>query len=294
MRGAQIIDINMGCPAKKVCNRDAGSALLRDEPLVARILAAVVSRGRRAGDAEDPHRLGPRPRATRVRIARIAEDAGIAALAVHGRTRACRFEARPNTRRSRSQAARADPGLCERRHRLAGEGLATCCAAPAPTRVMIGRAAQGRPWIFREIEARLAGDDAPPTPRAAEVGAIMRAHLRDLYAFYGEAAGGQDRAQAHRMVLPGSRRRAALSSIRDAGGDGRGAAGTGAGLFRRTGRDVRGGGLSTRAESGVGANGATQENEDTTRSGARRERSTGAAFRCAPTPSRRSTAISPA
>ena len=90
-RGAQIIDINMGCPAKKVCNVAAGSALLQNEPLVARDRRRGRARGRRAGDAEDPHRLATASSATRVAIARIAEDAGIAALAVHGRTRACAF-----------------------------------------------------------------------------------------------------------------------------------------------------------------------------------------------------------
>ena len=97
-QGAQIIDINMGCPAKKVCNVAAGSALLEDEALVARILEAVVARGRRAGDAEDPHRPGAASGATRVRIARIAEAAGVQLLAIHGRTARLRCSAaRPST-----------------------------------------------------------------------------------------------------------------------------------------------------------------------------------------------------
>jgi tRNA-dihydrouridine synthase B len=186
--GAQIIDLNMGCPAKKVCNRDAGSALLRDEPLVARILAAVVSA------VPVPVTLKIRTgwdRGTRnaVQIARIAEDSGIAALAIHGRTRACRFEGEAEHRTIAEVKrhvriplfANGDIDSPEKAWRVM-----QCSGADG---VMIGRAAQGRPWIFREIEARLAGDAVPAAPRAAEVGAIMRAHLRDLYAFYGEAAG---------------------------------------------------------------------------------------------------------
>ena len=90
-QGAQIIDINMGCPAKKVCNVMAGSALLKDEPLVGRILDAVVGGGRRAGDAQDPHRLGPRQPQRGARRAASRKSAGIQALAIHGRTRACGF-----------------------------------------------------------------------------------------------------------------------------------------------------------------------------------------------------------
>jgi len=186
--GAQIIDLNMGCPAKKVCNREAGSALLRDEPLVTRILAAVVSA------VTVPVTLKIRTgwdRETRnaVRIARIAEDSGIAALAIHGRTRACRFEGEAEHRTIAEVKqhvriplfANGDIDSPEKAWRVM-----QCSGADG---VMIGRAAQGRPWIFREIEAHLAGGATPPAPRAAEVGAIMRAHLRDLYAFYGEAAG---------------------------------------------------------------------------------------------------------
>jgi tRNA-dihydrouridine synthase B len=188
--GAQVIDINMGCPAKKVCNRDAGSALLRDEGLVARILAAVVSavavpvtlKIRTGWDANSRNAA---------RIAHIAQESGIAALAVHGRTRACRFEGEAEYRTIAEVKqhvriplfANGDIDSPEKAWRVM-----QCSGADG---VMIGRAAQGQPWIFREIEARLAGDDAPPTPRAAEVGAIMRAHLRELYAFYGEAAGAR-------------------------------------------------------------------------------------------------------
>ncbi len=188
--GAQIIDLNMGCPAKKVCNRDAGSALLRDEALVARILSAVV----RAVSV--PVTLKMRTgwdRSTRnaARIAQIAEDSGIAALAVHGRTRACRFEgeAEYDTIAEVKQYVRIP--LYANGDIDSPEKALQVLRASGADGVMIGRAAQGRPWIFREIEARLAGNPAPPEPRAREVGDIMRAHLRDLYAFYGEAAGAR-------------------------------------------------------------------------------------------------------
>jgi tRNA-dihydrouridine synthase B len=186
--GAQIIDINMGCPAKKVCNRDAGSALLRDELLVARILAAVV------GAASVPVTLKIRTgwdRETRnaVRVAHIAEDSGVVALAIHGRTRACRFEGHAEHMTIAEVKQRVRIPLFANGDIDTPDRAQAVIEATGADGVMIGRAAQGRPWILREIEARLAGDPAPPTPRAAEVGAIMRAHLRDLYAFYGEAAG---------------------------------------------------------------------------------------------------------
>ncbi len=186
--GAQIIDVNMGCPAKKVCNRDAGSALLRDEALVARILAGVV----RAVPVPVTlkMRTGWDP-VTRnaVRIAHIAEDSGIVALALHGRTRACRFQGEAEHRTIAEVKQRVKIPLYANGDIDSAEKAWQVLRASGADGVMIGRAAQGRPWIFREIEARLAGDALPPAPRGAEVGAIMRAHLRDLYAFYGEAAG---------------------------------------------------------------------------------------------------------
>jgi tRNA-dihydrouridine synthase B len=186
--GAQIIDINMGCPAKKVCNVWAGSALLQDEALVARILAAVV----RA--VEVPVTLKIRTGWNRenrngLLIAKIAEDAGIAALAVHGRTRADLYEgeAEYETIAAIKQAicipvfANGDIDS----PRKAREVLDfTKCDA-----VMIGRAAQGRPWIFREIAHFLATGHTPAPPEPAEVRDILLSHLQDLYAFYGESPG---------------------------------------------------------------------------------------------------------
>jgi tRNA-dihydrouridine synthase B len=187
-QGAQIVDINMGCPMKKVCNQMAGSALLRDEARVARILEAAVKAVSapvtlkiRTGWAPD-QRNG-------VRIARIAEESGIAALAVHGRTRACRFggEAEYDTIRDIKQAvaipiiANGDIDSPARAARV--------LALTGADGIMIGRAAQGRPWIFREIDhfLRTGCDLVPPT--SAEVRDIMLAHLEALYAFYGEYSG---------------------------------------------------------------------------------------------------------
>jgi tRNA-dihydrouridine synthase B len=186
--GAEIIDVNMGCPAKKVCSKDAGSALLRDEPLVGAILEATV----RAVDLPVTlkMRTGWHPTVRNgVRIARIAEDAGVRALAVHGRTRACRFEGEAEyaTIAAIKDAVRI-PVIANGDIDSAAKALQVLEASGADG-VMIGRAAQGRPWIFREIEAAVAGLPPPKEPGPAEVRDIMVAHLRDLYDFYGQEAG---------------------------------------------------------------------------------------------------------
>lgn len=187
-RGAEIIDINMGCPAKKVCNVAAGSALLRDEALVTRLLGAVVSAVNvpvtlkiRTGWDPD-NRNG-------VRIACIAEDAGIAALAVHGRTRACAFRgaAEYDTIRAIKHAvsipvmANGDITTPER----ASEVLA-CTGADG---LLIGRAAQGNPWIFREIHHFLDTGERMAPPADSEVHEVLMSHLEALHAFYGEHTG---------------------------------------------------------------------------------------------------------
>jgi len=186
--GAQIIDINMGCPAKKLCNVYAGSALLQDEALVARILAAVV------GAVDVPVTLKIRTGWNRdnrngVRIARIAEDSRIAALAVHGRTRADLYEgdAEYDTIAAIKQAvtipvlANGDVDTPQRaRHVLEY----TKCDG-----LLIGRAAQGRPWIFRELAHYLATGHELPPPSSAAVCATLVEHLQNLYAFYGELQG---------------------------------------------------------------------------------------------------------
>ena len=211
--GAQIIDINMGCPAKKVCNKEAGSALLRDESLVAEILEATVAAAgvpvtlkiRTGWDAN--LRNG-------VNIARIAESAGVQALAVHGRTRACRFEGTVEyaTIAAIKQAVRIP--VIANGDIDSPEKAAEVMRATGADGVMIGRAAQGRPWIFREVDALLAGYAVPPAPGAGELRDIMLAHLRDLYGFYGVEAGvriarkhigwycrGRPQAQAFRQSI---------------------------------------------------------------------------------------------
>ncbi|MDQ6620649.1 MAG: tRNA dihydrouridine synthase DusB [Pseudomonadota bacterium] len=186
--GAQIIDINMGCPAKKVCNAAAGSALLSDEPLVARILHAVV--GAVSVPVTLKIRTGPIPQQKNaVRVARIAQDAGIAALAVHGRTRACAFVGVVEY----DTIAAVKSAVCipvwangdiDSPHRAA-EVLARTGADG----LMIGRAAQGRPWIFREIAHYLAHGEILPTPSVSEARCLILEHLADHYAFHGETTG---------------------------------------------------------------------------------------------------------
>jgi tRNA-dihydrouridine synthase B len=185
--GAQVIDVNFGCPARKVCNRAAGSALMRDEPLVGEILAAVVAA---AGvPVTLKMRTGwDRENRNAVAIARIAEREGIAALAVHGRTRADFFagEAEYETAAAVKRAVRL-PVFVNGDIDCSAKALKALEQSGADG-VMIGRAAQGRPWIFRELAAGLAGLVAPP-PDLQEVRAIMLAHLEALYSFYGGEKG---------------------------------------------------------------------------------------------------------
>ena len=187
-RGAQIIDINMGCPARKVCNVQAGSALMADEPLALSIVAAVVA----AVDVPVTvkMRTGPDPaRRNAVALARRLEQLGIAMLTVHGRTRACAYRgaAEYDTIAAVKQAlaipvvANGDIDSPERARAVL---LATGADA-----VMIGRAAQGRPWLFREIAHFLATGQHLPGPTSAEIRARLMGHLHDHYAFYGEYTG---------------------------------------------------------------------------------------------------------
>ncbi|MCK9489274.1 MAG: tRNA dihydrouridine synthase DusB [Xanthomonadales bacterium] len=186
--GAQIIDINMGCPAKKVCRRDAGSALLADEALVGRILDAVVAA------VPVPVTLKIRTgscsqRRNGVAIARIAEQAGIAALAVHGRTRADRFLGQAEHRTTAAiKAAVAIPVIANGDIESPQQARAVLQATGADA-VMIGRAAQGRPWIFTAISHYLATGELLPEPDLAQVSAILLGHLDQLYNFYGDHAG---------------------------------------------------------------------------------------------------------
>jgi tRNA-dihydrouridine synthase B len=185
--GAQVIDINFGCPAKKVCNRAAGSALLRDQPLVGQILDAVVA-GAGVPVTLKMRTGWDRENRNAVAIARIAEEAGVAALAVHGRTRADFFagEAEYETVAAVKRAVRI-PVFVNGDVDCSAKALKALEQSGADG-VMIGRAAQGRPWIFRELSAGLAGRIAMP-PSLEEVRAIMLSHLAALYSFYGEAKG---------------------------------------------------------------------------------------------------------
>ena len=187
-QGAQIIDINMGCPAKKVCNVQAGSALLRDEALVGQILNTVVNAVTVPVTLKIRTGWSPEQR-NGVAIARIAEQAGIQALAVHGRTRADAFRglAEYATIRAIKQAvaipiiANGDVDTPHKARQVlditGADGL------------MIGRAAQGKPWIFNQIGHFLTTGETLPEPSKSWIGTVLLEHLQALYAFYGEAQG---------------------------------------------------------------------------------------------------------
>ncbi|MGE0582558.1 MAG: tRNA dihydrouridine synthase DusB [Steroidobacteraceae bacterium] len=186
--GAEIIDINMGCPAKKVFNRHCGSALLADEPLVARILEAVV--GAVAVPVTLKMRTGVDPgHRNGVNIARIAAASGIAALAVHGRTRADHYagEAEYATIRDIKSAV-AIPVFANGDIDGARKARSVLDFTRADG-VMLGRAAHGAPWIFRDVNGFLSNGAAPPALARERVRDIILAHLTDLYDFYGEADG---------------------------------------------------------------------------------------------------------
>jgi tRNA-dihydrouridine synthase B len=186
--GADLIDINMGCPAKKVCNRLCGSALLSDEPLVERILDAVV----RAVSVPVTLKIrtGPAPGARNaVRIAQLAERCGIAALAVHGRTRADLFRGRAeyDTIRDVKSAVGipviANGDIDSPQH---AQQVLDYTGADA---VMIGRGAQGSPWIFRDVNAYLDGAQFPSPLLRPTISGIILQHIESLYAYYGEYTG---------------------------------------------------------------------------------------------------------
>ena len=222
--GAQLIDINMGCPAKKVCNAWAGSALMRDETLVARILETVVGavdvpvtlKIRTGWDAG--HRNAPV-------IARIAQESGIAALAVHGRSREQHYTgvAEYDT----IAAIKADLRIPV----IANGDIDSPLKAAEVLRltgadaVMVGRAAQGRPWIFREIAHYLAHGELLAEPSLVEVRDILLGHLRDLHAFHGEESGvriarkhlgwyAKDRPENHAFRAVVNRAQSAVEQVR--------------------------------------------------------------------------------
>ena len=186
--GAQIIDINMGCPAKKVCSVAAGSALLRDEALVEKILSAVVSA------VEIPVTLKIRTgwdTASRnaVTIAQIAEQAGVQALAVHGRTRACKYngEAEFDTIKAVKKAINI-PVLANGDITNPKKALEVLNYTEADG-LLIGRGAQGRPWIFNEVNHYLATGEELPPPSLPEIKNIITRHILQLHQFYGDIMG---------------------------------------------------------------------------------------------------------
>ena len=187
-RGAQIVDINMGCPAKKVCRKLAGSALLKDETLVEEILTTVVSsvdvpvtlKIRTGWDPE--HRNG-------ATIARIAEDAGIVSLAVHGRTRACRYQGEAEFETiARIKESVSIPVIANGDISTLEKSLEVLRLTNVDG-LMIGRAAQGRPWIFRELQNGLTKSPQKTPVAKTEWRDIMLGHLREMHRFYGENAG---------------------------------------------------------------------------------------------------------
>jgi len=186
-RGAQIIDINMGCPAKKVCSVAAGSALMKDEILVGKILSAVVDA------VEIPVTLKIRTgwdlaNRNALNIARIAENSGIQALTIHGRSRACKFNgsAEYDTIKRVKQAVTI-PVIANGDIDSADKAREVLSYTGADA-VMIGRAAQGKPWIFRELCAKLNGTEYLPIS-LTEIKAVIDQHLDNLYSFYGNSSG---------------------------------------------------------------------------------------------------------
>ena len=187
-QGAQIIDINMGCPAKKVCNVMAGSALLQNEPLVKRIIEAVVKAV--AVPVTLKIRTGwDRSNRNAIAVARIAESAGIQSLAVHGRTRACGYTGDAEYDTIAAVKAAVNIPVIANGDITTPEKAKHVLAYTGADAVMIGRAAQGRPWIFREIEHYLKTGTHLPAPEVGEIHRVLVAHLHDLYAFYGEHTG---------------------------------------------------------------------------------------------------------
>ena len=186
--GAQIIDINMGCPAKKICNVMSGSALLQNEPLVKEILEAVV------GAVDIPVTLKIRTgwdkeNKNAVNIAAIAEQSGIQALAMHGRTRACHYKGDAEYDTIAEVKQRISIPVIANGDITTPEKAKFVLEYTNADAVMIGRAAQGRPWIFREIQHYLETGEHLAEPKPNEVRDILLGHLDNLYAFYGEFTG---------------------------------------------------------------------------------------------------------
>jgi tRNA-dihydrouridine synthase B len=187
-QGAQIIDINMGCPAKKVCNVMAGSALLQNEALVQRIVEAVVAavpvpvtlKIRTGWDRSHRNALN---------VAHIAENAGIQSLAIHGRTRACGYTGDAEYETIAAVKAAVRIPVVANGDITSPQKARHVLEVTSADGLMIGRAAQGRPWIFREIEHYLAHGTLLPAPEVGEIHTVLNHHLEDLYTFYGLETG---------------------------------------------------------------------------------------------------------
>lgn len=186
--GAQIIDINMGCPAKKVCSLMAGSALMKDELLVADILRSVVNavdvpvtlKTRTGWDLGNRNVLN---------IAKIAEAEGIQALTIHGRSRACAFKGEAEYETIADVKSRINIPVIANGDINSPEKAAEVLAKTGADAIMIGRGAQGHPWIFREILHYLEHGEKLPAPSTKEVILLLNKHLKSLYDFYGEYGG---------------------------------------------------------------------------------------------------------
>ena len=190
-RGAQIIDINMGCPAKKVCSKWAGSALMQNEALALEIVQAVVAACQPEGV---PVTLKMRTgwsasHKNAVRLARLFEDAGVQMLTVHGRTREQGYKGFAEYDTIAAVKAQAGIPIVANGDIDSPEKAQTVLAATGADAVMLGRAAQGRPWIFREVAHFLATGEKLPPPTVAEVREWLLHHLQDHYSLYGEFTG---------------------------------------------------------------------------------------------------------
>jgi len=186
--GAQIIDINMGCPAKKVCNVMAGSALLSDTDLVARLLDAVVS----AVDIPVTLKIrtGPAPDCRNgLEIARIAENAGISLISVHGRTRAEAYRGEAEYHTIREIKQNVSIPVIANGDIDSPQKAAEVIKLTQADGLMIGRAAQGNPWIFQQIRKYLADGEIRPGPDQATLAQTIEDHLHQLHHFYGEYSG---------------------------------------------------------------------------------------------------------
>ncbi len=186
--GAQIIDINMGCPAKKVCKKAAGSALMRDEPLVRKILEAVVNAVTvpvtlkiRLGWSQEEQNAAT--------IAKIAEDSGIQLLSVHGRTKACKFTGEVNYSAIAEVVKSVDIPVIANGDIGSAEKAAWVLEETGAAGVMIGRAAQGQPWLAKEIDLFLKSKIIQKKPDLAEIKRLLMTHIVDLDHFYGEVMG---------------------------------------------------------------------------------------------------------